>query len=38
LSKDAQTDFNKRREHRTIALSSMALTVVSGVAMKLYNR
>jgi hypothetical protein len=38
LSKDAETDFNKRREHRTIALSSMALTVVSGLAMKLYNK
>jgi|SRR5690242_1156133 len=38
LSKDAETDFNKRREHRTIALSSMALTIVSGVAMKLYNK
>jgi len=38
LSKDAETDFNKRREHRTIALSSMALTVVSGVAMKIYNK
>ena len=38
LSKDAQTDFNKRREHRTIALSSMAVTVVSGLAMKLYNK
>ena len=38
LSKDAETDFNKRREHRTIALSSMAVTVVSGLAMKLYNK
>lgn len=38
LSKEAETDFNKRREHRTIALSSMALTVVSGVAMKIYNK
>lgn len=38
LSKDAETDFNKRREHRTIALSSMALTAVSGIVMKLYNR
>lgn len=38
LSKEAETDFNKRREHRTIALSSMALTVVSGLAMKLYNK
>ena len=38
LSKDAETDFNKRREHRTIALSSMAVTVLSGLAMKLYNK
>ena len=38
LSKDAETDFNKRREHRTIALSSMALTIVSGLAMKFYNK
>lgn len=38
LSKDAETDFNKRRQHRTLALSSMALTVLSGVAMKLYNK
>ena len=38
LSKDAERDFNKRREHRTIALSSMAVTVVSGLAMKLYNK
>jgi hypothetical protein len=38
LSKDAQTDFNKRRQHRTIALSSTALTLVSGLAMKLYNK
>ena len=38
LSKDAETDFNKRREHRTLALSSMALTLVSGLAMKLYNK
>jgi hypothetical protein len=38
LSKDAETDFNKRREHRTVALSSMAVTVVSALAMKLYNK
>jgi hypothetical protein len=38
LSRDAETDFNKRREHRTIALSSMAVTVVSALAMKLYNK
>jgi hypothetical protein len=38
LSKEAETDFNKRREHRTIALSSMAVTAVSGLVMKLYNK
>jgi len=38
LSKEAETDFNKRRQHRTIALSSMAVTIVSGLAMKLYNK
>ena len=38
LSKEAETDFAKRRQHRTIALSSMAVTVVSGVAMKLLNK
>lgn len=38
LSKEAETDFNKRREHRTIALSAMGVTIVSGVAMKLYNK
>ena len=38
LSKEAETDFNKRREHRTIALSSMAVTLVSAAAMKLYNK
>jgi hypothetical protein len=38
LSKDAETDFDKRRLHRTIALSSMAVAVASGVAMKILNR
>ena len=38
LSKQAETDFTKRREHRTVALSSMAVTVVSALAMKLYNK
>jgi|SRR5690242_4326085 len=38
LSKEAERDFGKRRQHRTIALSSMAVTVVSGLAMKLYNK
>lgn len=38
LSKEAETDFNKRREHRTIALSSTALTVASALMMKLFNK
>jgi hypothetical protein len=38
LSKEAETDFNKRREHRTIALTSMGITIVSALAMKLYNK
>jgi len=38
LSKEAETDFDKRRQHRTIALASMAVTVVSGVTMKLLNK
>jgi hypothetical protein len=38
LSKEAEHDFNKRREHRTIALSSMAVATVSGLMMKLYNK
>lgn len=38
LSKDAETDFDKRRQHRTVALSSMAVAIVSGVSMKLLNR
>lgn len=38
LSKEAETDFDKRRQHRTIALSSMAVAVASGVAMKILNK
>ena len=38
LSNDAETSSTKRREHRTIALSAMGVTVVSGLAMKLLNR
>ena len=38
LSQEAETSLAKRRQHRTLALSSMALTVVSGVAMKLLNQ
>ncbi|MDB4905314.1 MAG: putative rane protein [Gemmatimonadetes bacterium] len=35
LSNRAETDANARSQHRTIALSAMALTTVSGLAMKL---
>jgi hypothetical protein len=38
LSKEAETDFNKRREHRTIALSSMGVSVASGLVMKFFNK
>lgn len=38
LSDEAEQSSAKRREHRTIALSAMALTTVSGVAMKLWNK
>jgi len=38
LSNEAETDASKRRLHRTIALSAMGLTAVSGTAMKLWNR
>ena len=38
LSKEAEVDFEKRRQHRTIALSSMAVATVSGIVMKLYNK
>src|SRR5690348_16779293 len=38
LSKDAETDFNKRREHRTIALSSMGVTAASALVMKFFNK
>jgi hypothetical protein len=38
LSKEAETDFDKRREHRTFALSSMALTVIGAGAMRFFNK
>jgi len=37
LSNDAETSADKRRQHRTVALSAMGLTVASGLAMKLFN-
>ena len=38
LSNDAETNADKRREHRTVALSAMGVTVASGLAMKLFNK
>ena len=38
LANEAETSSDKRRLHRTIALSAMGVTVVSGIAMKLWNR
>ena len=38
LSDEAEQSFEKRRQHRTVALSAMGLTVASGIAMKLWNR
>ena len=38
LSNDAETNANKRREHRTVALSAMGVTVASELAMKLFNK
>lgn len=37
LSNDAETSTNARKLHREVALSCMGLTVVSGLAMKLFN-
>jgi hypothetical protein len=37
LSNEAENSLDKRREHRTVALISIGATVVSGVAMKLWN-
>lgn len=38
LSDEAETSLDKRRQHRTVALSAMGVTVASGVVMKLWNR
>ncbi len=37
LSKQAETDFEKRKLHRTVALSSIALSLTSGLLMKFTN-
>lgn len=38
LSEEAETSTSKRQLHRTIALSAMGVTVLSGLAMKIWNR
>jgi hypothetical protein len=38
LSNEAETSLDKRRLHRTIALSSMGVTVASGLMMKVFNK
>jgi hypothetical protein len=38
LSNEAENSAEKRQLHRTIALSAMALSTASGVAMKLWNK
>jgi len=38
LSEEAETDLNKRKLHRTVALTSIAVSVTSGVMMKLLNQ
>jgi hypothetical protein len=38
LSNEAETSADKRREHRTVALSAMGVTVLSELAMKLFNK
>lgn len=37
LSDEAENSIDKRREHRTVALSAIGLTIASGIAMKLWN-
>ncbi|HET9454136.1 MAG TPA: hypothetical protein VFO66_07635 [Gemmatimonadaceae bacterium] len=38
LSEQAETDPDKRRLHRTVALTSIGITVTSGVLMRVLNR
>jgi hypothetical protein len=38
LSEEAEGSMDKRRLHRTIALSSMGVTVASALMMKVWNR
>jgi hypothetical protein len=38
LSDEAEQSADKRRQHRTIALSAVALSTASGIAMKIWNK
>ena len=38
LSDEAENSLVKRRQHRTVALSAMGLTIGSGVVMQIFNR
>jgi hypothetical protein len=37
LSNEAENSEDKRRQHRTVALASIGVTIASGLAMKLWN-
>jgi len=38
LSEEAENSLAKRREHRTVALSSIGVALASGIMMKIWNR
>jgi len=38
LSNEAENSFDKRRQHRNVALSAIAVSAVSGIGMKILNR
>ncbi|HEY9227386.1 MAG TPA: hypothetical protein VIP11_12105 [Gemmatimonadaceae bacterium] len=38
LSNEAENSAEKRRQHRTVALSAIAVSAVSGIGMKILNR
>jgi hypothetical protein len=38
LSEQAETDFEKRKLHRKVALTSIGITVTSGLIMKFFNK
>jgi hypothetical protein len=38
LSEQAERDFEKRRLHRAVALTSIGISVTSGVLMKVLNK